>query len=206
MAYELVEEVFSNAPDMTAAERLILLAIAERSRVGERAATIDGAEMLRRCCLDERGLRHALSRLAERGFEVRLEFGRDRRGRPVYAVPGRPRVFTLPHFTPAAGDCRCRRCRQADFLVPLPMPEPAKEDLQGRQADVEVRLGGPTGPSGGRGSPPIQSVEIPSVSRAGARAPACVHGLAGVKLDGELRCPQCRADAIAGPLVGADPG
>jgi hypothetical protein len=173
MAYELVTEVFDHAPDMTPAERCVLLAIAEKSRVYERAAAIDGAVMLRRCCVDERGLRHALVRLAERGLEVREPIGQDRLGRPVYAVPGRSRVFSLPHLTPAAGLCRCYRCRQADargFLpqtttseadpgVLLPIAEGEKEDVGVRQADMEVLLGGHTGPPGGRGSPPLPSGE-----------------------------------------------
>lgn len=180
MAYELVEEVFQHAPPMTPAERVILLAIAELCRVGDRMRYIDGEEMGRRCCLEPRGLAHALVRLAERGVDVRVPIGRDKRGQPVYAVPGQSRLFKLPHFKPAPGDCRCRMCRQADLQVILPLEGLGrtdetgtskadlevilleKDDPQVSQADLQVRLGGPTGQPARPTGHPYPSEENPS--------------------------------------------
>jgi hypothetical protein len=186
MAYELVEEVFQHAPPMTAAERLILVAIAELCRVGDRMRYIDGAEMMRRCCVEARGLAHALVRLAERGLDVRVPIGRDKRGQPVYAIPGLSRLFKLPHLKPAPGDCRCRMCRQADLQVTLPLEglgrpdekpadtgtseaDPAvilleKDDVEVWQADLQVRVGGPTSQPAGPTGHPYPSVENPSGS------------------------------------------
>jgi hypothetical protein len=187
MAYELVEEVFEHAPPMTAVERLILLAIAEQSRVADRMRMIDGDEMMRRSCVETaRGLAHALARLAERGLEVRVPLGRDKRGAPVYAVTGQARLFKLPHLKPAPADCRCRMCRLADATVTLPIEglddngqtgaieadggvtqdaDPTfKADGGVSAPDVGVTLGGRWRQPGRRGRHPYPSVEVPSVS------------------------------------------
>lgn len=175
MAYELVEEVLDHAPEMTAAERLILVCIAEDARnVLDRAAKIPSERLLRRVGgeIGERGIRQALTRLAGRGLDVRVPLGYDRRGAPVYAVPGRVRQFRLPHFRPAAGDCRCYGCREVDRGVfpssieaapqfPLPDAEGEKEEPQCRLAEPQFRLGGTTVPPGGTTVPPTPSIEVP---------------------------------------------
>lgn len=150
MAYELVEEVLDHAPAMTAAERLILVCIAEKARLPERAAKITGEELARRTggSIGERGIRQALTRLAERGLEVRVPIGYDKHGGPVYAVPGRVRHFHVPHFRPAPGDCRCHGCRALDRAVflssneaeaqfHLPIAEDGEEEPQCRQAEPQ---------------------------------------------------------------------
>lgn len=174
MAYELVEEVLDHAPAMTAAERLILVCIAEKARLPERAAKITGEELARRTggSIGERGIRQALTRLAERGLEVRVPIGYDKHGGPVYAVPGRVRHFHVPHFRPAPGDCRCHGCRALDRAVflssneaeaqfPLPIAEGGEEEPQCRLAEPQFPLGGTTVPPGGTTVPPIPSVEDP---------------------------------------------
>lgn len=211
MAYELVEEVLDHAPAMTPTERLILVCIAEEARLPERAAKITGERMMRRVGSEvgERGIRQALTRLAERGLEVRVPIAYDKRGGPVYAVPGRVRHFRVPHFLPAPGECRCHGCRAVDRAVfpsspeaappfPLPVAEDGKEEPQCRQAEPQFPLGGTTVPPGGTTVPPIPSVEDP--------VPLTGRGLASVAADaGALARATIRA-TIAGAAKRTRPG
>lgn len=176
MAYELVEEVFDHAPPMSPTERVILVCIAEKSRLPGRDAQISGEVLARRIGgeVGERGIRQALTRLAERGFEVRVPIAYDKRGEPLYAVPGRVRHFRVPHFRPAPADCACFGCRTVDRSgfpsspkaaspFPLVSVEAPKGELQCRQAELQFPLGGTTVPPGGTTVPPLPSVEtVPS--------------------------------------------
>ncbi|WP_299303291.1 hypothetical protein [uncultured Brachybacterium sp.] len=121
MSGELVREVLSLAPrDLTPAQLLVLVVIAERSQT--RARVIGGrhiparecfperADMLRDCRMTEDNLSKTLQRLARGGLEVRVPLGTDKIGRPFYARSGHRTTYRLPNFSaradqgPASGD------------------------------------------------------------------------------------------------------
>jgi len=137
VAYQLVNDVLDHAPGMTPAERLVLVAIAEETRSAGDVVKIPGSRMRRRAKLGERGLRDVLTRLAKRGIEVRVPLGADRRGQPIYAVPGEVPKYRLPAF-PAPTGCDCRD----DCRPPMYGPEPPY---------AQVADGGVTAPPSPRG-------------------------------------------------------
>lgn len=126
---------------MTAAERLVLVAIAEKTRTKAREVVgIDVATLSRRTGgLDPSNIRAALRRLASRGIEVRVEVGRDRRGRPVYAHRGQAPRYRLPSF-PVPPGCRCSSCPEGG------RERPPSGESPGRQGGRER----PPYPEGGR--------------------------------------------------------
>ena len=96
------------AEGLTMAERMVLLVIAERAHEKTREMwrhRIDDRSLYERiraaAGLSDRGLSAALKRLRERGLEVCVPIGTDRRGRPLYAARGRSMRFRLPPL-PAA--------------------------------------------------------------------------------------------------------
>ncbi|MFG2059691.1 hypothetical protein ACGFI9_37335 [Micromonospora sp. NPDC048930] len=116
--YQLVAEVLDHAPaNLTAAEVLILVAIGEDTRVRGEHREIPVEDLARRARLDRRGLRMAVTRLAKHGITVRVALGVDRRGKPLYAVPGKSPRWVLPAFPPPPG-CGCRSCRQGGEEIP----------------------------------------------------------------------------------------
>jgi hypothetical protein len=50
--------------------------------------------------MSERAISRALTALARAGYEMREQIGTDRRGRPVFAYPGRTPRFRVPQLTP----------------------------------------------------------------------------------------------------------
>lgn len=117
MSYQLVAEVLDHAPPMTATERLVLVTIAEQARLKTRECDLDTATIERRTGgLDPSNVRAAMRRLAARGIEVRVPFGTDRAGRPVYAHRGQVPRYRLPSFPPPSG-CRCNICRNQDGMA-----------------------------------------------------------------------------------------
>lgn len=109
MSGKLVREVLDSAPaDLTRAQLVVLLVIAERSQ--PRARTVDGRvigarecfpereDMHRDCRMTEDTLSKTLQRLARRGLEVRVPLGTDKSGRPYYARSGHRTTYRLPVF------------------------------------------------------------------------------------------------------------
>jgi hypothetical protein len=134
MAYKLVKEVLDHAPDMTPAERLLLVCIAEECRGTNRLREIASEVLQRRTGLGARGLRDACTRLEARGFKVRVRFSTDKHGQPVYAVPGRVCQWLLPVFDPPKG-CDCETCSTEGEPGRL-LPE--EEEPQRRQAEPQL--------------------------------------------------------------------
>lgn len=158
VAYELVKEVLDHAPaDLDPAARLILVCIAEECRGGSRMRDIPTETLNRRTGLGERGLRHALERLATAGIRVRVALAHDKHSRPLYALTGRVCRWVLPPFDAPAG-CTCDTCSQGADPKVLPRTAEDSEvrapDVEGRTADVQ---GYPAGPV----SPPKPSIEFP---------------------------------------------
>lgn len=150
MAYQLVQEVLDHAPPMTAAERLVLVAIAETIRsTAARQCDLDTEALQRRTGgLDPSNVRAAFRRLADRGLDVRVALGVDRGGKPVYAYRGQVPRYQLPQF-PAPHGCRCVNClypAQTDTHSPVDNREEG-----GRQYLPSDK---PAGQEGGRLRPP----------------------------------------------------
>lgn len=113
MALSLITEVVAYLPgsDLTAAERLVLFAVAERANPDTREAwQSNGGNGKKRWILGEvvglsaTGLRDTLQRLARRELELRVAFGKDKNGRVLYAVYGRQTTFRLPFLPKAPPD------------------------------------------------------------------------------------------------------
>lgn len=152
MAYQLVQEVLDHAPPMTAAERLVLVAIAEEIRsTVVRKCELDTEALCRRTGgLDPSKVRAALRRLKDRDIDVRVALGVDRAGKPVYAYRGQVPRYQLPVFPPPPG-CGCRSCLFQD--------EPAVDSAvdSDREGGLSRPPSGETpGQEGGRVRPPTQ--------------------------------------------------
>ena len=100
MSGKLVKEVLDNAPEtLRLAERLVLVVIAENANEHTREArSLSTADLCHRTGLKPNSVTRALQRLTRHGVDVRVPIGKDRRGAPVYAVPGERRQYRLPEF------------------------------------------------------------------------------------------------------------
>lgn len=176
MAYKLVKEVLDHAPDMTPAERLLLVCIAEECRGANRLREIRSEVLQRRTGLGARGLREVCARLEARGFKVRVRLSVDKHGQPVYAVPGRVCQWLLPVFEPPKG-CDCEACSaeaEPERLLPdeeesqrqLAEPERQLAESQRRQAEPELPPNHPFQfPSGGDRSEMIEHIRLINTRR-----------------------------------------
>ncbi|MFG2076942.1 hypothetical protein [Nonomuraea maritima] len=99
------------AKELTAAERLVLLIIAERTWKDTRRFRVhaidkwdDGTSITAtetiamRAGVTVDGLTKVLRRLAEHGVEVRVPIGKRRDGSPVFAVRGRATDYRIPEL------------------------------------------------------------------------------------------------------------
>lgn len=95
-------EALDHAPeDLTVAERLVLIAFAERARDDTRVVLSRDVEsaratVRRRTGLSESGLRKVLGRLASRGLDLRVPLGTSKNGRPIYSHEGRSVDYRIP--------------------------------------------------------------------------------------------------------------
>lgn len=99
MGYRLYRHVLDHAPaDLTSGERLVLLVIADDANDTTRTGWPGLDVLVHRTGLSDRGIRKALERLAERGYEVRVPLGKTDDGRPVFAARGRRTTYAVPVF------------------------------------------------------------------------------------------------------------
>ena len=86
--------------ELDPAERMVLLSIAENINDDDpRRMTWPGfgrAQLMHRTGLGEEGLKKVFQRLAGHDLEVRVPMGTDRRGKVLYAVPGKQCRYVLP--------------------------------------------------------------------------------------------------------------
>lgn len=157
MGLNLILDVLDHAPeDLTSAELVVLLVLAENGRDSTREAFPGMDVLTRRSRLSPDGVRKALQRLAKRGLEVRVAIGEDRLGRPVYSFPGRQTTYRLPAF-----ERRDAGTAKGGTDVPpnggtLVPPKP-------KNGGTPVRNGGTAvPPNGGTPVPPFPS-SIPSI-------------------------------------------
>jgi hypothetical protein len=100
VGYKLRREIEDLFPSpCTPAERLTGLEIAEFGNEASRISLIPRVLLMHRTGLSDRGLRDVLQRLSERGLEFRIEHGKDRNGRPVYAVKDREIEYRVPEVS-----------------------------------------------------------------------------------------------------------
>ncbi|MGW6258620.1 hypothetical protein [Streptomyces sp. NPDC055085] len=109
MGIKRIVEVLDHVPEeLTAAERMVLVAIAENINDAdpkrETWPDFNAGVLARRTGLTGDGaLKRALQRLAKRGMEVRVPIATGKDGRLLYAVPGRQCRYRLPVLTGEVG-------------------------------------------------------------------------------------------------------
>ncbi|MDQ7910759.1 hypothetical protein RB614_40340 [Phytohabitans sp. ZYX-F-186] len=201
MAYQLVAEVLDHAPPMTPAERLLLVAIAEQVRLPSRTRPIATEDLVRRVGIEERGVRAALRRLAERGLDVRVVRGTDSRGLPVYATRGTLPQYRLPEL-PVPPGCSCAACGDGGTVAPPALAyggtvvPPSRPDGGTPMPDggtVVTDGGTVVYPIGNHGAAP--TVPTPGSVRARARARDSSAPLPGSLVQRELAARRVEAAA-----------
>jgi hypothetical protein len=105
MGIRLIVEVLDHAPaELTAQQRLLLLALAETAR-DETRTCWPGMEMLtRRTGLSDRRVRAVLAQLEQRCYEVRVAAGTDKNGKQTFAHHGHATIYRLPCFRQSRSD------------------------------------------------------------------------------------------------------
>lgn len=102
MGVRMVVQVLDHAPDdLTAGERLLLVALAEKADDTTRRVLWSRDEdprttLRRRTGLSDSGLRKTFQRLADRGLDPRVVLLHDAAGRPVFAHQGMVATYRLP--------------------------------------------------------------------------------------------------------------
>lgn len=97
VGYKLYREVARLAPqDWTSGELVVALMIADSANDGTRRAWISNAELCQLARMGERGVRKALAKLAERGFEFRSVKGVDKHGKEIFAMSGKGVEYQVP--------------------------------------------------------------------------------------------------------------
>lgn len=163
MAYQLVAEVLDHAPaELTASERLVLVALAERM---PRRTEWDwkSNHLMRRTGLDARGLRAAVQRLAKRGIDIRVPIGKDRKGNPLYAIPGQVPRWRLPEL-PAPDCCTCESCMQQRTEGGTTVPPTNGGGTTVPAGGTKTSSGGTTVPAGGTTVPAAGTTVPPKPS------------------------------------------
>ncbi|WP_431881685.1 hypothetical protein [Micromonospora chalcea] len=100
MGYKLRREVRDALPPglLTAAERGLVLEIADECNDATREGW-PGVELLvRRADLSPRTIQEALNRIGKKWIELRVALGTDKHGRPFYSHAGKRTTFRFPQF------------------------------------------------------------------------------------------------------------
>lgn len=100
MGIKLIVEVLDHAPrDLSQAELVVLIAIAEEANDVTREAWPGMTKLARRTRMAPVSVRHVLERLRDRKLEIRVPIGIDHSGAPVFAGRGRCTVYRIPAFS-----------------------------------------------------------------------------------------------------------
>ncbi|MDG4791979.1 hypothetical protein O7626_39895 [Micromonospora sp. WMMD1102] len=130
MGIDLITEVLFHAPeDLTPAERVVLLVIAEEANDGTRRGWPGRDALMHRSGLGKTGLARVFARLAERDLEVRLAIGTDSKGQPVYAFRGQQTQYQLPKLCPLPKHDR-QGCRKGGLTATHSQVETVPEPVQ----------------------------------------------------------------------------
>lgn len=76
--------------------RLVAYIIAWDADDETRTSQISQEDLANQSGLTLHGIKRALRKLAESGFEFRVKLGEDKNGNPVYTYPGRPMTYKIP--------------------------------------------------------------------------------------------------------------
>jgi hypothetical protein len=97
VGYRLYRQIRDLAPqNWTSGELVVAFIIADSANDDTRRSYLDNPELCRRARMSGDGVRKALQRLAERGFEFRVSKGKDKHGKRVYAVSGKSVEYQVP--------------------------------------------------------------------------------------------------------------
>lgn len=99
MGYKLYREIRDRAPaDWTSGERLVALMIADDANDESRLSWIKVPALTARTGLSERGIRMALQKLGQRGYEFRIPYKEGSDGRMVFAARGHSLDYYVPEL------------------------------------------------------------------------------------------------------------
>jgi hypothetical protein len=97
VGYKLYRQIRDFAPqDWTSGELVIAIMIADSANEETRRSYIDNADLCRRARMTDRGVRKALERLLERGFDFRVSRGKGKDGKEMYALSGKRTEYQVP--------------------------------------------------------------------------------------------------------------
>lgn len=97
VGYKLYRQIRDHAPqNWTSGELVIAFIIADSANEDTRRSYLEADELCRRARMSDRGVRKALEKLAERGFEFRVSRGKGKDGKEVYAVSGKRIEYQVP--------------------------------------------------------------------------------------------------------------
>ncbi len=97
VGFPLYREIRDYAPhDWTSGELVVALMIADDANDHTRRSFIANSELCYRTRLKPSSVRAALEKLAGRGFEFRVSYGKGKDGREVYATKGHPSQYMVP--------------------------------------------------------------------------------------------------------------
>jgi hypothetical protein len=168
------------AADLTAAERVVLLVIAERANETTREMwrhkvdDVSLSERIREALggVDKTNLSKVFKKLASRGLEVRIPVSTAANGRVVYSCRGRSTRFHVPPLPASVQMPESVASRQTKDPVDNPASdapdgpgEPPEWDAQEQTKEPKgTRSGKPKSPNGCPGGVPYPSKESPSTT------------------------------------------
>jgi hypothetical protein len=152
MSIRLMVEMLDHAPaELTPAERLLLVAIAEKANEQTRMSWPGMDTLTQRTGLSDRRVRQVLADLAARGYEVRVPIGVDRHGMPVFATKGHRTEYRVPTFRQRGPDTAALATQRGQDPVrnggrirSQRGPDPAALPLLNPQENPQISVRGPT--------------------------------------------------------------
>jgi hypothetical protein len=177
MGIRLIVEILDHAPaELTSAERLVLLAIAEDANDATRRGWPPIEVIADRCGLSVDSVQDAIQRLRRRGYDVRVPRKTGKDGRPVYAWRGRSTTYAVPRLPQRDGPGAKARVKGRENSPTL---------SAGKGGDTDPERVGVSAPKGGAynvtPSPHIPSV--PSSPRTRERDLLAASGAADDEID-----------------------
>lgn len=176
------------AADLTAAERVVLLVIAERASEANREMwrhmvdEVSLSERIREALggVDKANMSKVFKKLASRGLEVRVPVSVAANGRVVYSCRGRSTSFRLPALPASVQIPERAASRQTKDPVDNPPPEASSEpdeppDWAAQRQTKRPkgrRRGKPKSPNGCPGGHPYPSKDSPSTTNPSSVVPA----------------------------------
>lgn len=150
------------AADLTAAERIVLLIIAERANEKtremwrHRGDDVTLSERIRQAAglENEASLSKVLKKLASRGLEVRIPISVAKNGRPVFSCRGRATRFHVPTLPASVQLPECFASRQTKDPVDNPPQEPPDEPAEPPESFAWGQTNTPNGCPEGKAKSP----------------------------------------------------